>query len=192
MIPLNNIRILCQDIPGILSLPTKQLSAARISYLFGGRVAEDTLRSRKGVGTEQLVEELRANPASARGDLRKAEQLASSAAASNFADRTGAPLALLHASYDFADAVLQARWTQVQALSGALLARGTMNGSQMSAMFAELQSKDGAGYTGQLLGCMASWPLAFGFAWASLRMPGLGHIPSPLSTSNDGPRDLSK
>ena len=175
--------------------PHAYLSVARIAYLFGGRVAEDTLRCRKGVGVcaEQLVEELRARPASARGDLRKAELLAGSAAASDFADRAGAPLALLHASYDFADAVLQARWTQVQALSGALMARGTMDGRQMSAMLAEMQGPVSPGYTGQLLGSMASWPLAFGFAWASLRIPGLGNIPSPLSTSSSaGGRGQSK
>ena len=179
------------DAQPVLQLPTPPcdgmephayLSVARMSYLFGGRVAEDTLRRRsKGVCTEQLVEELRARPASASGDLRKAEQLAGSAAASDFAGRTGAPLALLHTSYEFADAVLRARWTQVQALSGALMARGTMDGSQLSAMLAEMQGPVSPGYTGQLLGSMASWPLAFGFAWASLRIPGLGHIPSPLS-----------
>ena len=167
--------------------PHAYLSVARIAYLFGGRVAEDTLRRRTGVCTEQLVEELRAKPASARGDLRKAEQLAGSAAASDFAGRAGAPLALLHASYAFADAVLHARWTQVQALSGALLARGTMDGSQMSDMLAELQGPAaGPGYTGRLLGSMASWPLVFGFAWASLRIPGLGYIPSPLSGVSSG------
>ena len=166
--------------------PHAYLSVARIAYLFGGRVAEDTLRRRTGVCTEQLVEELRAKPASARGDLRKAEQLAGSAAASDFAGRAGAPLALLHASYAFADAVLYARWTQVQALSGALLARGTMDGSQLSDMLAEMQGPAGPGYTGQLLGSMASWPLVFGFAWASLRIPGLGYIPSPLSGVSSG------
>ena len=38
--------------------PHAYLSVARIAYLFGGRVAEDTLRRRTGVCTEQLVEEL--------------------------------------------------------------------------------------------------------------------------------------
>ena len=168
--------------------PHAYLSVARIAYLFGGRVAEDTLRRRDGLCTEQLVEELRAKPAAASGDLRKAEQLAGLAAASDFAGRAGAPLALLHASYAFADAVLHARWTQVQALSGALMARGTMDGSQMCDMLAEMQGPAAPGYTGQLLGSVASWPLLFGFAWASLRIPGLGYIPSPLSASSGAKR----
>lgn len=157
------------------------LTAARISYLMGGRAAEDALWRGERASTAQLVEELRAKPASARGDLRKAEQLAGAAAVSDFSDRAEAPLALLHASYDFADAVLSERWAQVQALSGALLARGTLDGSQLSGMLAELHGPAGPGYTGRLLAGMAAWPLAFGFVWASLRMPGFGSVPSPLS-----------
>ena len=53
---------------------------------------------------------------------------------------------------------------EAEQLAGAARLRDlpTMDGSQMCDMLAEMQGPAAPGYTGQLLGSVASWPLLFG------------------------------
>lgn len=159
------------------------LTVARIGYLMGGRVAEDTLRAGKqNELAATRIEALISTPGYARGDLRKSQQLANAEAAlTDIQER-----AFLEASYHFCDAVLTARWSQVQALAGALLARGTMDGNRLEALLERLQRAQV---------CKDDWmhavthrPLLLGVIWAVVECPQLGPCAPGPATCASGSR----
>ena len=164
--------------------PRALLLLARIAYLMGGRAAEDRLRVRSdpvdgaatpAAATAARVAALEARPGTAWGDLRKARQLCAS---ETKAVGVG-PAPLLHLGYGYASEVLALRWPQVQALAGALLVRGTVDGGQLEALVAAQRRARGdrpvagQGSSGQAradaewLRGLAGCPLLFGAAWAA-------------------------
>lgn len=106
-------------------------------------------------------------PGYASSDLRKSQKLASAEAAAN--PGWAGEAALLEASYQFCDAVLTARWAQVQALAGALLSRGTMDGRRLEALMSRLRRAQISEYGWWHV--LASWPLAFGVIWSVVECP---------------------
>ncbi|KAL1499162.1 hypothetical protein AB1Y20_013673 [Prymnesium parvum] len=164
---------------------------ARIAYLLGGRVAEDVLWERSvarwtawsrappagralssGCGSaSERIAALVASSGCASGDLRKSQQIAEAQAAV-----TGvAPTALLEVAYDFSHSVLHQRWSHVKALTGALLARGTIDGAQLEALDQRLHVAQDAK---DWMHIIADWPLLFGVIWAALECP-KRRAPSP-------------
>ena len=137
------------------------------------RVAEDNLGSHRdecgspGGFATQRVSALVAAPGYASGDLRKSQQLAHAEAAKTGIDER----AFLEAGYDFCHEVLTARWPQVQALAGALLARGTLDGPQLEALVSrQRQAQDDDDW----MHAIARFPLIFGGVWALLECPTVG------------------
>jgi len=120
------------------------------------------------------------DPTYARSDLRKAQQLVRTEAAAQPHGIDELPL--LEAVYTFCDAVLSARWPQVQALAGALLIRSTMDGRQLETLVARLrraqQCEDDWWHA------LAGWPLVFGAIWSMIACPELGpdRPPPPASS----------
>ena len=116
-------------------------SLARIAYLFGGHCAEQRLYAAPywwcgpswSVWTHLPIGErlsrLIANPATATGDLRKAQQVARAALPTD-APADAPPALAVKAAFEFADAIVASRWAAVCALSGALMVRGTVDGAQ--------------------------------------------------------------
>ena len=102
---------------------------ARIAWLFGGNAAEQRLVAwlwaPSPATASERVESLRSSPAMARGDLRKARQVAHETLPPEVES------AAFEAAYRYADSILAARWPHVCALSGALLARGALDGSEL-------------------------------------------------------------
>ena len=105
---------------------------ARIAWLFGGNASEQRLVAGlwapSPASASERVETLRTNPSMARGDLRKACQVAHETLPPE------AQSAAFEAAYGYADSILAARWQHVCALSGALLARGALDGGEMRSL----------------------------------------------------------
>ena len=85
--------------------------------------------------TTVSVESMLQSPGTARGDVRKAKEIAISALSldASVSPEEGSELALRPA-FAFADAILRHRWDEVCLLSGALFVRGTVDGSQLDAL----------------------------------------------------------
>lgn len=173
----------CEELGGT---PAAMLTQARIAYLFGGRVAEDRLAGHGGATLDRRdaaaagVAALVARPAAASGDLRKAGKLASAALGAPGAAPSAGCTKAFEAAYAFADEVVERRWRQVAALSGALCVRGTCTGSQLAALVAqpalEVEPRRAPRdreppLAARLLDAVAPWPFAFGAVWALLCWP---------------------
>lgn len=109
---------------------------ARMAWLFGGNAAEQRLVpglfASSPATVSERVESLRTNPSLARGDLRKARQVAHETLPGE------AESAAFEAAFAYADSILAARWSHVCALSGALLARGALDGGEMRCLLRQL------------------------------------------------------
>jgi len=184
--------------------PAALTSLARITYLFGGHIAEQRLYSAPwwwnplspaacalGCPTEERVARLVSRPASATGDLRKAQQVARAALPADAPANSAPPC--FEPAFAFADAILEWRWAAVCALSGALMVCGTVDGAQHLELMArhrraldEDGGSDGRG-TGAcssasgddvpraagsgLLTLAATYPFTFGMLWGLLECP---------------------
>lgn len=176
--------------------PSAKLALARVTYLLGGWIAQDRLMSSLALPfapASQLSEHERvdgqldrliARPGTASGDLRKARALVCSGSASAVADVPvhSPPLPALRAAFTFADAIVSLRWADLCALSGALLVRGTVDGSQMAALVRHRrqalnlppqQPPDGVETESPppLLRLVSPFPFLFGCIWAAVRWP---------------------
>ena len=152
--------------------PRMTLTLARIAYLMGGRVAEDTLRKSTRDASEpaltaERLDKLISAPGTASGDLRKAQQLAQAEAAKTGLDAA----AFLAAGYHFCNTVLESRWPQVQALSGALLTRGTLDGGQLASL---VERQHAASNPADRMHHLVNFPLMFGCVWALAVCPPAG------------------
>ena len=112
--------------------------------------------------------------------LRKAGKLASAARGAPGAAPSAGCSKAFEAAYAFADEVVERRWRQVAALSGALCVRGTCTGSQLAALVAqpalEVEPRRAPRdreppLAARLLDAVAPWPFAFGAVWALLCWP---------------------
>ena len=195
--------------------PAALTSIARITYLFGGHIAEQRLYAApcgwlgrwfgSGASCESIdarVARLVRKPATATGDVRKAQQVARSVlptdagadADSDAADVTPRCFAM---AFAFADAIVAWQWPAVCALSGALMARGTMDGAQQHELMQRhrqvladgqhdgVSGGHGGGGGGSggggsggggsrahtLLQLAAPYPFAFGLLWGLLECP---------------------
>lgn len=136
------------------------------------RVAEDIYRGGTPAGrpVPAKVEALVAAPGYASSDLRKSQQLARAEA--SVSPGRAVEAALLEGAYQFCDAVLTARWPQVQALSGALLSRGTLDGRRLETLLERFRTAQGC--QDDWWHAMArGWPLGFGLLWGMLDCPEL-------------------
>ena len=170
------------------------LGLARMTYLLGGRAAQDQLAERlfcfRHWRTEDKLEWMLARPGKASGDLRKAEQvaLATQPLDENAARRTigehsaGSTARLLQPAFAFADAIIAHRWAEVSLLAGALIGGGTIDGSQFEGLQlrrqAAISAVSASGITApcsdpieRLLGLAAPSPFVFGCLNAALRLP---------------------
>jgi len=113
------------------------------------------------------VAELAASPGRASGDVRQIRRLLGGSAEGPHAT----------AAYAYASDVLSLRWPQVQALAGALLVLGTVDGSQAAELLSkqracgaagEVEAREAAlaGESGPLV-WVRGWPLLFGCVWAA-------------------------
>jgi len=167
-------------------LPTSRLSIdgalavehtlllARISYVLGGRAAEDQLwrgparRADAELDSRKSVQRLIAHPGRASGDLRQANRLAP--AISKGPGSGVSTEDVLDSAYSFAHQVVVQRWGQVQVLAGALIVLGTLNGHQCDQLFAEVhRAAETDERLGVLLHSLRRWPLLFGCVWGALQ-----------------------
>jgi len=120
-----------------------------------------------GEAASRRVAELAASPGRASGDLRQIRRLLGGSAEGPHAT----------AAYAYASDVLSLRWPQVQALAGALLVLGTVDGSQAAELLSkqracgaagEVEAREAAlaGESGPLV-WVRGWPLLFGCVWAA-------------------------
>ncbi len=174
---------------GLDTTPATMLTLARIAYLCAGRVAEDKLAGSGHASdgsTAGAIAAMVAQPGAASGDLRKSLQLArkelggpaqpAAAECGPAGAVDGQLAAMLEAAYAYSERVLAARWAQVGALSGALLVRGRVSGSQLCALLEQHEASkaaagsaadDGAQLVDRALAAAAHWPLVFGALWAA-------------------------
>ena len=170
---------------------TAKLGIARMAYLMGGRAAEDLLQPGGGT-THCRVDNLLARPGKASGDLRKAQQVAERTLeldAVEGRDERERRLAAIRVAYAFAEQLLRARWQQVCALSGALVVRGTVDGSQLRSLLecqASMQrNANDRGTDDRLLGLLVRFPFAFGCMFAATKWPSCDSaLPGPGEPSN--------
>mmetsp|Transcript_47897 Transcript_47897/g.159638 ORF Transcript_47897/g.159638 Transcript_47897/m.159638 type:complete len:372 (-) Transcript_47897:73-1188(-) len=179
------------------------LLAARLAYLLGGRAAEDRLYGcGAGEAARSRVAELAASPGRASGDLRQIRRLLGGSAEGPHATAAYAyatevlslrwPQATCARAHTHTRARARARCAlrlqlgsnpaasrqpQVQALAGALLVLGTVDGSQAAALLSkqracgaagEVEAREAAlaGESGPLV-WVRGWPLLFGCVWAA-------------------------
>lgn len=162
--------------------PQVAINLARMCYLLAGRAAEDLLWQRShprlfswyqpntsedsrdyywsNDSAPQRVAALVASPGAASGDLRKAQVLAEADLMSHWVEAKS----LIELTYDFTHAVINARWCQVQAVAGVLLACGTLDGAHLESLLQRLdKARDREDWMHSLLFC----PLLFGGVWAA-------------------------
>jgi len=146
-----------------------------LDYRLGRRAAEDNLRDGPLLASgpeliSERVQRLLSSPGTASGDLRKSQQLAKAEleATGSVAQHSQEVDALLCSAYDFSQTVLAKRWSQVQALSGALLARGTLDGGQLAAL---IKCQEAATHAEDWMHLVSSCPLLFGCIWATVACP---------------------
>jgi hypothetical protein len=180
--------------------PSATLALARVTYLLGGWIAQDRLAPSLAlpfVSSPQLSEDERvdtqldrliARPGTASGDLRKARALVcnGSADAATGPSLPSPSLPALRAAFAFADAIVSQRWADLCALSGALLVRGTVDGSQMASLVQQRrralnilprqqqqQQPDSveAEPPPPLLRLVSPFPFLFGCIWAATLWP---------------------
>mmetsp|Transcript_34903 Transcript_34903/g.73406 ORF Transcript_34903/g.73406 Transcript_34903/m.73406 type:complete len:304 (-) Transcript_34903:165-1076(-) len=145
------------------------LGLARLTYVFGGRAAEDLLwggppkKPDGSVDASKGVERILAHPGRASGDLRQIQRLVGKMSKCAHDEEEDCK-ELMRIAYLSSHDVVALHWPQVQALAGALFALGTLNGVTCNSLFADLtpQSK---GEQHTLLQALQGRPFLYGLAW---------------------------
>ena len=189
----------CAALVGTTECASAMVGLARIAYLMGGRAAEERLGAlvrRSTPSIEERVVGLFEKPSTATGDLRKATQVAK---ASLQLDE-GAPTAPAMASgLAFADSILGAQWNAVCLLSGALMVRGTIDGSQHAELERRHRSAREASnarnavpddLAGAALCAIAPFPFLFGALTALVSLPTADESLRPRHASPPAPKGL--
>ena len=177
--------LVCGELIGTAQPQTAILGLARITYLMGGRAAEERLgvsitpwTAPGSRSIHERVARLLAKPSTATGDLRKSRQVAQEAlpsVASTGGEKVGVT-PVIESALQFADAILDSRWSAVCVLSGALFVRGYIDGPQHVALLRHHQdaSRRSPGDTDAgnwLLDTVASFPFLYGALAALMVLP---------------------